>query len=167
MNVAVLGASHKPSRYSYKAVKFLLEKGHRPFPVHPHLTDIEGLKVYPTLAAIELPVDTVTVYLSAANSSRVAEDIGTVQIPHLLEQHWPRVIVEHNFGREFQDNEQLQSYRLVIHCGGCMITAQKLLARIRDLDSIGVPYTNYGLFLAYAQGPEALGKVLRPFGLTG
>ena len=47
-----------------------------------------------------------------------------------------------------------------------MITAQKLLARIRDLDSVGVPYTNYGVFLAWMQGPEALRKVLRPFGLT-
>ena len=102
----------------------------------------------------------------ACNHSRIAEDIGTVQIPNLLEQKWPGVVVEHNFGREFQENEQLQSYKLVIHCGGCMITAQKLLARIRDLDSIGVPYTNYGLFLSYAQGPEALQKVLRPFGLT-
>jgi hypothetical protein len=46
-----------------------------------------------------------------------------------------------------------------------MITPQKLQARIRDLDTIGVPYTNYGLFLAYAQGREALRQVLRPWGL--
>lgn len=101
----------------------------------------------------------------ACNHSRIAEDIGTVQIPNYIARHWPGVRVEHNFGREFQENEQLQSYKLVIHCGGCMISAQKLLARIRDLDSIGVPYTNYGVFLAYTQGPEALHQVLRPWGL--
>jgi hypothetical protein len=88
-----------------------------------------------------------------------------VQIPNFIRKHWPDVQIDHNFGREFQENEQLQSYKLVIHCGGCMITAQKLLARIRDLESIGVPYTNYGLFLSYMQGPEALRKVLRPWGI--
>ncbi len=99
----------------------------------------------------------------ACNHSRIAEDIGTVQIPKFIERRWPGVVVEHNFGREFQENDRLSSYKLVIHCGGCMISAQKLLARIRDLDSIGVPYTNYGIFLAYAQGRAALRKVLRPF----
>ena len=83
-----------------------------------------------------------------------------MQIPKFIERHWPGVVIEHNFGREFQENDRLASYKLVIHCGGCMITAQKLLARIRDLDSIGVPYTNYGIFLAYTQGREALRRVL-------
>jgi len=101
----------------------------------------------------------------ACNHSRIAEDIGIVQIPNFIKKHWPGVTIEHNFGREFQENEQLQSYKLVIHCGGCMITAQKLLARIRDLDSIGVPYTNYGVFLSYMQGPEALRQVLLPWGI--
>jgi [FeFe] hydrogenase H-cluster maturation GTPase HydF len=101
----------------------------------------------------------------ACNHSRIAEDIGTVQIPKFIERHWPGVAIEHNFGREFQENDQLASYKLVIHCGGCMITAQKLLARICDLDSIGVPYTNYGIFLAYTQGREALRKVLRPWAI--
>jgi [FeFe] hydrogenase H-cluster maturation GTPase HydF len=99
----------------------------------------------------------------ACNHSRIAEDIGTVQIPKFIERHWPGVAIEHNFGREFQENDRLQSYKLVIHCGGCMISAQKLLARIRDLDSIGVSYTNYGIFLAYAQGHEALRRVVQPW----
>ncbi len=101
----------------------------------------------------------------ACNHSRIAEDIGTVQIPKFIARHWPSVVIEHSFGREFQENGRLASYKLVIHCGGCMISAQKLLARIRDLDSIGVPYTNYGIFLAYTQGREALRKVLRPWGI--
>ena len=101
----------------------------------------------------------------ACNHSRIADDIGTVQIPNYIKQHWPGVEIDHNFGREFQENEQLQSYKLVIHCGGCMITAQKLLARIRDLDSVGVPYTNYGVFLSYAQGRAALRRVLLPWGI--
>jgi [FeFe] hydrogenase H-cluster maturation GTPase HydF len=102
----------------------------------------------------------------ACNHSRIAEDIGTVQIPNQISRRWPGVQIDHNFGREFQDNDHLQSYKLVIHCGGCMISAQKLLARIRDLDAIGVPYTNYGLFLAFIQGPPALRQVLVPWGIN-
>jgi hypothetical protein len=122
---------------------------------------VEGVKALKDLR----PGDKVLI-AEACNHSRIAEDIGTVQIPNYIKRRWPGVAIEHNFGREFQENAQLQSYRLVIHCGGCMITAQKLLARIRDLDSIGVPYTNYGVFLAYAQGAEALRRVVQPFGLT-
>jgi [FeFe] hydrogenase H-cluster maturation GTPase HydF len=102
----------------------------------------------------------------ACNHSRIAEDIGTVQIPAIINRRWPGVRVEHSFGREFETNERLSRYRLVIHCGGCMIASQKLLARIRDLDSVGVPYTNYGIFIAYAQGRDALNRVLSPWGLN-
>ena len=102
----------------------------------------------------------------ACNHSRIAEDIGTVQIPAIIRRRWPGVTVEHNFGREFQDNARLATYRLVIHCGGCMIAPQKLLARLRDLGAVGVPYTNYGLFLAYAQGRDALARVLAPWGVS-
>lgn len=122
---------------------------------------VEGIRAVKDLKAGDKILIT-----EACNHSRIAEDIGTVQIPNFIRRRWPGVEIEHNFGREFQDNQQLQSYKLVIHCGGCMITAQKLLTRIRDLDSVGVPYTNYGIFLAWMQGPEALAKVLRPFGLT-
>jgi len=119
---------------------------------------VEGIKALDRLATGDK-----VLIAEACNHSRIAEDIGTVQIPKFIAQRWPGVIVEHNFGREFQENDRLQSYKLVIHCGGCMISAQKLLARIRDLDSIGVPYTNYGVFLAYAQGRAALRQVLRPW----
>jgi len=47
-----------------------------------------------------------------------------------------------------------------------MISPQKLMARIRDLENLGVPLTNYGVMLAYMQGREALNKVLVPWGLT-
>ena len=46
-----------------------------------------------------------------------------------------------------------------------MIDSQKLMARLRDLEALGVPITNYGLFLAYIQGKEVLKRVLRPWGL--
>jgi len=103
--------------------------------------------------------------VEACNHSRIGEDIGTVQIPNYLKQRYPDLVIEHNFGREFQENDQLASYRLIVHCGGCMISPQKLSARIRDLEAVGVPYTNYGVFLSYIQGPAALARVLKPWGI--
>lgn len=75
MNVAVLGASDKPDRYSFKAVQLLRRKGHAPYPVHPLLKEIDGLPVYDSLRAIPDPIDTITVYLSARSQEAVAEDI--------------------------------------------------------------------------------------------
>ncbi len=75
MNVAVLGASNKPERYSFKAVRMLGEKGHTPFPVHPALSEVDGLPVFPSLRAIPAPVDTVTVYLSPHNQQPIADEL--------------------------------------------------------------------------------------------
>ena len=75
MNTAVLGASDKPDRYSYKAIIMLRDTGHTPLPVHPRLEAIEGIPVHKSLAAIPEPIDTITVYLAARNSDVVADDI--------------------------------------------------------------------------------------------
>ncbi len=75
MNVAVLGASNKPDRYSYKAVRMLRDKGHTPYPVHPALTEVDGLPAFPSLRAITAPVDTITVYVSPQNQQPIANDL--------------------------------------------------------------------------------------------
>ena len=103
--------------------------------------------------------------VEACNHSRIGEDIGTVQIPNYFRKHFKGIVLEHNFGREFQENENLKHYKLIIHCGGCMISSQKLLARIHELEALSIPFTNYGLFLAYLQGQEALNKVIKPWNL--
>jgi [FeFe] hydrogenase H-cluster maturation GTPase HydF len=101
----------------------------------------------------------------ACNHDRIAEDIGTVQIPAIIRKKYPGVVIDHAFGREFHQKSDLKKYSLIIHCGGCMISSQKLSARIRDLDALGIPYTNYGIFLSAVQGTESLEKVLRPWEL--
>ncbi len=101
----------------------------------------------------------------ACNHSRIGEDIGTVQLPNLFRDRFPGVELEHNFGREFKGPEELKKYRLIIHCGGCMVSPQQMLSRIRELDALGVPATNYGLALAWFQGPGVLEKVLAPWRL--
>ncbi|MEM7146107.1 MAG: CoA-binding protein [Verrucomicrobiota bacterium] len=73
--VAVLGASNKPDRYSYKAVRLLKEHGHTVIPIHPALTEVDTTPVTPTLADITAPVDTLTLYLNPARSADLTEDI--------------------------------------------------------------------------------------------
>ena len=104
--------------------------------------------------------------VEACNHSRIGEDIGLVQIPNYFKKHHPDIIIEHNFGREFQENEKLSEYKLIIHCGGCMITPQKLSARLRDLATLGLPYTNYGVLLSYIQGQETLNRALEVWDIT-
>ena len=72
MNVAVIGASDKPDRYSYQAVMLLKEKGHGVYPVHQRIKEIEGIKVYPSINDIKEEMDTVSMYVSADVSSKIA-----------------------------------------------------------------------------------------------
>jgi predicted CoA-binding protein len=74
-NVAILGASTKPERYAYKAFKMLQEYGHTPFPVTPKNKEIECIKVYPTLAELPSPIDTLTMYVGPQISSRFQDQI--------------------------------------------------------------------------------------------
>jgi hypothetical protein len=75
MNVAVLGASRKPERYSYMAVKMLAEVGHAVYPVHPVFRDVDGHPAFRSLPEIPDPVHTVTVYVAPEVSSTLGPDI--------------------------------------------------------------------------------------------
>jgi [FeFe] hydrogenase H-cluster maturation GTPase HydF len=121
---------------------------------------VEGTLLVPSLK----PDDKILI-VEACQHSRIAEDIGTKQIPNWFNKNHPGMNFEFNFGKEFQKNQELDKYKLIIHCGGCMIDSQTLQARLRDLDGVGIPYTNYGLFLSYMRGRDALKKVLVPWGL--
>jgi [FeFe] hydrogenase H-cluster maturation GTPase HydF len=100
----------------------------------------------------------------ACNHDRIAEDIGTVQIPRGLGERIPGLIIDHSFGRVFPDRLELRrSYSLVIHCGGCMISKQKMGSRLARLAESGVPVTNYGLVLAWLEGPAILERILKPW----
>lgn len=73
--VVVLGASVKPRRYSYKAVKLLLQYHHTVIPVHPKLTHIDELAVAASLSDISTPVDTLTLYVGAERSRPMIDEI--------------------------------------------------------------------------------------------
>lgn len=74
-NVAVLGASPKPDRYSNQALRLLAKLDYRPLPVNPAFPEIEGMTCFPNLAAIEEAVHTVTLYLRESRSTPMIDDI--------------------------------------------------------------------------------------------
>lgn len=71
--VVVLGASNKPDRYANQAQKLLQQHGHRVIPVHPQLREIDGVPVRASLAAVNEPVDTVTMYVGPERSAGLAD----------------------------------------------------------------------------------------------
>ncbi len=75
MNVAVLGASNNPDRYSHKAVMLLKEKGHSPYPINPAIDSIEEIPAFASLPLVAVPIDVVTVYLGRANQDKIADDL--------------------------------------------------------------------------------------------
>lgn len=75
MNVAILGASQNTERYSYLAFKMLQEYGHKPFPVTPKFTDLEGVPTFPALKDIPEKIDTLTMYVGPDISTRLKSDI--------------------------------------------------------------------------------------------
>lgn len=74
-NVAVLGASPNPDRYSNQAVRLLGRFDYRPLPVNPAFEEIEGLACFPNLAAIGEPVHTITLYLRPSRSTPLIGEI--------------------------------------------------------------------------------------------
>ncbi len=74
--VLLIGASNKPDRYSYKALKLLQEYGQEVILIHPVLNEIEGTKVYNSLSVIEnFKIDTVTLYVNPEILKKYVEGI--------------------------------------------------------------------------------------------
>ncbi len=82
---------------------------------------------------------------------RQCEDIGTVKLPRALKAKTGKEIrFETSSGNEFP--EDLSKYKLIIHCGGCMLPGREVLYRMKCAADQGVPMTNYGIALAHLQG---------------
>ena len=73
--VVIIGASSNPERYSHRALLLLRKYGYAVVPVHPKLTEIEGIPVMADLASISGPVDTVTMYVGPAISAGLQEKL--------------------------------------------------------------------------------------------
>lgn len=91
---------------------------------------------------------------------RQCNDIGTVKLPGWIRSYTGR---EPEFvytsGTGFQ--EDLRPYRMVIHCGACMLNEREMKYRLACAKDQGVPMTNYGILIAYVHG--ILKRSLEPF----
>ena len=74
--IAMVGASPDKTKFSYGVLRVLHETGYDMIPVNPRpgLSDIRGLKVFPTLAAIDRPVDMVEVFRRSEDLYEVAQE---------------------------------------------------------------------------------------------
>jgi len=75
LSVAIIGASHKPQRYAYKAQKMLMDYQHSVFPVSGNGREILGVEGYRSILDIRHPVDTITLYLNAERHQPIKEAI--------------------------------------------------------------------------------------------
>ncbi len=116
---------------------------------------IEGVAVLDTLRDGDRVLIT-----EGCTHHRQCDDIGTVKIPRWVRQY-TGVDVQFEFSTGGDFPEDLTPYRLVIHCGACMLTDREMRYRRRHADEQKIPMTNYGIVIAYVQG--ILKRSLQPF----
>jgi [FeFe] hydrogenase H-cluster maturation GTPase HydF len=119
------------------------------------MTLVEGVRAIEKL----LPGDKVLV-AEACTHHRVEDDIGTVKIPRWLTQH-----VGGNLDFAWASGIELPpnvgDYKLIVHCGACMINRKEMLHRMMMARQAHVPIVNYGVLIAYVLG--ILKRALEPF----
>lgn len=96
----------------------------------------------------------------ACSHHAIEDDIGRVKIPRWIRQYLGAdVQIDTCAGRDYP--EDLARYRLVIHCGGCMLTRREMLSRIEEARREGVAVTNYGVAISVLQG--VIERTFSPF----
>ncbi|MCD6539358.1 MAG: [FeFe] hydrogenase H-cluster maturation GTPase HydF [Candidatus Omnitrophica bacterium] len=107
------------------------------------------------------PADKILI-AEACTHHPIGEDIGRIKIPRWINQ---RIGGEIDFdvfsGHNFP--EDIKRYKLIIHCGACMLNRKEMLARILRCREKGVAITNYGVVIAYLH--NAMDRVVQPFNL--
>ncbi|MEL4105260.1 [FeFe] hydrogenase H-cluster maturation GTPase HydF [Oscillospiraceae bacterium WX1] len=103
-------------------------------------------------AALENLRDGDTVLLSeGCTHHRQCDDIGRVKLPRWIKNYTGKELsFDFTSGAAFEDD--LSKYKLVIHCGGCMLNEREIRYRQKCAVDQGVAITNYGIIIAYMQG---------------
>jgi [FeFe] hydrogenase H-cluster maturation GTPase HydF len=96
----------------------------------------------------------------ACSHHPLQDDIGRVKIPRWLRQYLGMDLhADVAAGKDFPEN--LKNYKLIIHCGSCMLTRREMLNRIHKAKTAGVPITNFGVAISFLQGVAR--RTLSPF----
>ncbi len=91
---------------------------------------------------------------------RQCEDIGTVKLPRWIREY-TKAEPEFVFTSGTEFPEELTPYKMVIHCGGCMLNPREMKYRQKLAKEEQIPITNYGIAIAYMKG--ILSRSLEPF----
>ena len=91
---------------------------------------------------------------------RQCKDIGTVKIPGWIEK-FSGIRPEYDFTSGADFPEDLSSYALIVHCGGCMLNDREMKRRMDAASRAGVPIVNYGAAIAEMHG--ILARSIQPF----
>ncbi len=106
----------------------------------------EGAKTLSTLKA----GDKVLIMESCTHHS-LPDDIARGKLPKLLQKYvGGELNIDFFAGQGFPTN--ISDYKLILHCGGCMLNRKNMLSKISDAESFGVPITNFGMAIAYMNG---------------
>ena len=91
------------------------------------------------------------------------DDIGKVKIPRWLRQMvGGELNIDFSNGSNYPHN--LDDYKLIVHCGGCMLNRKEMLYRISQAKNKNIPIVNYGILIAAVHG--ILPRALRPLGIN-
>ena len=82
---------------------------------------------------------------------RQCDDIGTVKLPRLIKNHSDKEI-EFCFTSGGDFPEDLSGYKMVIHCGACMLNDREIQRRQKSAQAQNIPFTNYEITIAHIQG---------------
>ena len=87
------------------------------------------------------------------------DDIGTIKIPGWLREHTGKELeIDVAHGLDFPQN--ITDYKLIIHCGGCMLTRKSMQVRLKQALLMDIPIVNYGVLISYLHG--AIPRALEP-----
>ncbi|BEU88016.1 [FeFe] hydrogenase H-cluster maturation GTPase HydF [Selenomonas sp. TAMA-11512] len=113
------------------------------------------------IAALDALRDGDTVLMAeGCTHHRQCGDIGTVKLPNWIRKHTGKELrIETSSGHGFPDD--LSPYKLIIHCGACMLQPKEMLYRVRQAEVQQIPITNYGTAIAHLNG--ILKRSLDPF----
>ena len=91
---------------------------------------------------------------------RQCNDIGTVKLPKWIKEYTGKNI-DFDFTQGGEFPQDLSKYKLIIHCGGCMLNEAEMKSRIKFAQDKQIPIVNYGMSIAYMNG--ILGRAMRIF----
>lgn len=115
---------------------------------------VKGIEALP-----EIKQNDKILILESCTHHNIEDDIARVKIPALIEKKLGfkpqfEFFTGHNF-------PEIDSYKLIIHCGACMTNRKEVLSRIMIANTKNIPITNYGITISYCLG--ILNRAIKPF----